>query len=137
MFETEEGMGDDEREIVTGGGDESDAEIDETIRQRAMEADYAEGILAETGNTPAEDEQSKVSMAKLKAEMKKKKKEEKERLAAGTLPVSKMKIYKELKEKEANRNKSTARKKEEVQEEDEVFDEAVLEEEEEEEEENE
>ena len=43
----------------------------------------------------------------------------------------------ELKEKEANRNKSTARKKEEVQEEDEVFDEAVLEEEEEEEEENE
>ena len=137
VFETEEGMGDDEREIVAGGGDESDAEIDETIRQRAMEADYAEGILAETGNTPAEDEQSKVSMAKLKAEMKKKKKEEKERLAAGTLPVSKMKIYKELKEKEANRNKSTARKKEEVQEEDEVFDEAVLEEEEEEEEENE
>ncbi|OHS95145.1 Pescadillo like protein [Tritrichomonas foetus] len=118
----------DEREIIAGG-DDSDAEIDEEIKRAAMEADFAEGIAAESGIQTSE--QQKQSIAQMKAEMKKKKKEEKERLAAGTLTVSKMKLYQELKEKEASRKKSSAKKAE--PEENEKLDDTVLEEEEEEE----
>lgn len=95
--EVEEGIGDDDREIIAGA-DDSDDDITEEIRVRAMEAEYAEGIAMEVGEEveTATKEELRENLRKTQRE----RKEEKARLAAGTLPGKKKRLYDELKEKE-------------------------------------
>lgn len=128
----EEGLGDDEREIIAGA-DDSDDDITEEIRMRAMEAEYADGIAKETG---AEVQtMSKEDLKQMKQDAQQKRKEEKARLAAGTLTSKKKKLYDELKEKEDSRkNKKNKNVSEEVDDGLELDDKALAEEEDEEEE---
>ena len=128
--ETQEVIGDDEREMIAGA-DDSDAEVDEEIKRIAMETEYAEGMAKEVGGEAVAISAEKLE--EMKTEIKEKRKEEKARLAAGTLTKKQKRLYDELKEKEESRKKKR-NQKEESKDDFEIDDKVVAGEEEEEEE---
>ena len=97
----EEGEEDADKEAVVN--DDSDAEIDEHIKQVAMAAEHEEGIAQELGlETKGTDLEALRASEKAKKEQEK---EAREKLIASTLPARKAKIYHELKEKEEKKLK--------------------------------